>query len=95
MARKRRSQQLKRWAQREKEFNQANNVPNSVGASGRKKSVALCSMTNNAAAATSGEGDNANGKGGKRIHFIPSVTLLEAASRNDIDEGEMMMIRLE
>jgi len=62
LAKKRRSQQLKKWSQREKEFNNK-----------RKKSDANLknNQTNNQ----------------YKVHFVPSVMLLEAAARNDVEEG--------
>jgi protein phosphatase 1 regulatory subunit 16A len=61
LARKRRSQQLKKWSQREKEFN-----------SKRKKSTEVIKI---------------NGQKEYKVHFVPSVMLLEAAARNDVEEG--------
>ncbi|GFR12114.1 uncharacterized protein TNCT_131811 [Trichonephila clavata] len=63
LAKRRRMQQLKKWSQREKEYN----------SNKRKKEILLA-------------------KKGKRtdykVHFVPSVMLLEAAARNDIEEGK-------
>lgn len=66
LARKRRSQQLKKWSQREKEFNFLN----------KRKS-------------TEANFDQKFKKksSGYKVHFIPSVMLLEAATRNDVEEG--------
>lgn len=63
LARKRRSQQLKKWSQREKEFNTK-----------RKKSDF---NTNR----------NKTKENHYKVHFVPSVMLLEAAARNDVEEG--------
>lgn len=66
-AQKRRAQQVKMWAQAEKE------------AQGRKGHREWLRK------------EAAGGGGGrpqKRVLFPPSVTLLEAAARNDLDEGE-------
>lgn len=58
-AQKRRAQQVKAWAQAEKE------------AQGRR-----------------GPGQPPQGAARKQVLFQPSVTLLEAAARNDLEEGE-------
>lgn len=67
-ARKRRLQQLKKWSQREKEYN-----------SKRKKTE-----------------QNMNRKPTKKneykVHFVPSVMLLEAAARNDIEEVRRLLM---
>lgn len=57
LARKRRLQQLKVWAQREKEWNKHHK--------------------------------NKEKQNKKRIFFSSSVMLLEAAARNDVDEGKL------
>lgn len=62
-AQKRRAQQLKGWAQMEKE--QARAGKNSIA---RRK------------------GDGRKG-GRKKVRFPSNITLLEAAARNDLDEG--------
>lgn len=63
LARKRRSQQLKKWSQREKEYCLMNK---------RKRSDIV---------------DSKSKKTAYKVHFVPSVMLLEAATRNDIEEG--------
>ena len=65
LARKRRSQQLKKWSQREKEYSLMNKRK-------RPDDNDSVSMRKNSA---------------YKIHFVPSVMLLEAATRNDVDEG--------
>ncbi|KAG8200358.1 hypothetical protein JTE90_028540 [Oedothorax gibbosus] len=68
-ARKRRLQQLKRWSQREKEYQQTK----------RKKSA--------------GNVVDAPGKGRSyKVHFVPSVMLLEAAARNDVEEVRRLLM---
>ncbi|GIY72061.1 uncharacterized protein CDAR_502571 [Caerostris darwini] len=63
LAKRRRMQQLKKWSQREKEYN----------SNKRKKELQPV-------------------KKGRRndykVHFVPNVMLLEAAARNDIEEGK-------
>lgn len=59
-AQKRRAQQVKMWAQAEKEA-QGRERPRKEAAAGRPQ---------------------------KQVLFSPSVTLLEAAARNDLEEGE-------
>lgn len=63
LAKRRRMQQLKKWGQREKEFN----------SNKRKKELAATKRVR---------------KHDYKVHFVPSVMLLEAAARNDVDEGE-------
>lgn len=70
LARKRRSQQLKKWSQREKDYTYMN-----------KRKRADGSQTDTAKV------KNNNNKNGYKVHFVPSVMLLEAATRNDIYEG--------
>lgn len=60
LARKRRTQQLKKWSQREKEYNNK-----------RRKSEPKSNVKKNE----------------YKVHFVPSVMLLEAAARNDVEEG--------
>lgn len=62
LARKRRLQQLKVWAQREKEWNKHHK-------NSRERQSA------------------------KKIYFSNSVMLLEAAARNDIEEGTVQLIK--
>lgn len=77
MAKKRRLQQLKKWSQREKEFNIQTK---------KHKKTDLNGL------------DDANKENKKRrndnVHFVPSVMLLEAAARNDIDEGKLISIEI-
>lgn len=63
-AHKRRAQQLKSWAQMEKD-----------------------SARGNKAAAVS-KGNKKSGAKARRVSFPENVTLLEAAARNDLEEGE-------
>lgn len=63
-AQKRRAQQVKMWAQAEKE---------AQGRKGQKERS---------------QEEAAGGRRQKRVLFPPSVALLEAASRNDLEEGE-------
>lgn len=63
-AQKRRAQQVKAWAQAEKE------------AQGKKGHLEWPRK------------EAAGGRPQKRVLFPPSVTLLEAAARNDLEEGE-------
>lgn len=63
MARKRRSQQLKKWSQREKEYSTVN----------KKRAEEI-------------ERKNSN----RGVKFVSSVILLEAATRNDVDEGKIL-----
>lgn len=72
LARKRRSQQLKKWSQREKDYTYMN-----------KRKRADGSQTDTAKV----KNNNNNNKNGYKVHFVPSVMLLEAATRNDIYEG--------
>ncbi|CAG2109437.1 unnamed protein product [Medioppia subpectinata] len=65
LARKRRTQQLKKWSQREKEFNNK-----------RRKSDAK----------TTGRRQE------YKVHFVPSVMLLEAAARNDVEEVRRLLM---
>ena len=69
LARKRRGQQLKKWSQREKEYNsKRKKIINEENA--RKQSQKSLSKKND-----------------YKVHFVPSVMLLEAAARNDVEEG--------
>ncbi|CAL1296234.1 unnamed protein product [Larinioides sclopetarius] len=72
-ARKRRLQQLKRWSQREKEYQQNK----------RKKSggAAVDLITKTAKSAKK-----------YKVHFVPSVMLLEAAARNDVEEVRRLLM---
>lgn len=63
-AQKRRAQQVKMWAQAEKE---------AQGRKGHRERLRT---------------EAAGGRPQKRVRFPPSVTLLEAAARNDLEEGE-------
>ncbi|GBM17545.1 hypothetical protein AVEN_121442-1 [Araneus ventricosus] len=62
LAKRRRMQQLKKWSQREKEYNSNKRKKEIVAKKGKRKDY--------------------------KVHFVPSVMLLEAAARNDIEEGE-------
>lgn len=63
LARRRRMQQLKKWSQREKEYN----------SNKKKKDAVIVKKVR---------------RNDYKVHFVPSVMLLEAAARNDIDEGK-------
>lgn len=73
LARKRRSQQLKKWSQRDREgcFLTKRKRPD-LGSGGGGGGDAKSSLKNS----------------GYKVHFVPSVMLLEAATRNDVDEGK-------
>ncbi|KFM77210.1 Protein phosphatase 1 regulatory subunit 16A, partial [Stegodyphus mimosarum] len=72
-ARKRRLQQLKRWSQREKEYQQTK----------RKKSGNAIMDTIPKTAKNSKT---------YKVHFVPSVMLLEAAARNDVEEVRRLLL---
>lgn len=67
LARRRRLQQLKKWSQREKEYN----------SNKRKKEAVIVKKVR---------------KKDYKVHFVPSVMLLEAAARNDIDEVKRLLM---
>ncbi|XP_015907242.1 protein phosphatase 1 regulatory subunit 16A [Parasteatoda tepidariorum] len=71
-ARKRRVQQLKRWNQREKEWQQTK----------RKKG----------GAATPDLIPKSKSNKSYKVHFVPSVMLLEAAARNDVEEVRRLLM---
>lgn len=71
LARKRRSQQLKKFQQREKEYTLLNK---------RKRQDSEQDGTN------SGKKNLVY-----KVHFVPSVMLLEAATRNDVEEGNVIV----
>ena len=73
LAKRRRAEQLKRWSQREREWKKQTNV-NGFGNSNISNGRILRQHQ--------GGGDRRVG-----ISFEPSVVLLEAAARNDLDEG--------
>ena len=73
LAKRRRAEQLKRWSQREREWKKQTNL-NGFGNSNISNSRILRQHQ--------GGGDRRAG-----ISFEPSVVLLEAAARNDLDEG--------
>ncbi|XP_075585092.1 protein phosphatase 1 regulatory subunit 16A [Dermatophagoides farinae] len=77
LARKRRSQQLKKWSQREKDYTYMN-----------KRKRADGSQTDTAKV----KNNNNNNKNGYKVHFVPSVMLLEAATRNDIYEVRRLLM---
>ncbi|KAH7642320.1 ankyrin repeat domain containing protein 24 [Dermatophagoides farinae] len=78
LARKRRSQQLKKWSQREKDYTYMN-----------KRKRADGSQTDTAKVKNN---NNNNNKNGYKVHFVPSVMLLEAATRNDIYEVRRLLM---
>lgn len=67
LARRRRLQQLKKWSQREKEYN----------SNKRKKDAVIVKRAR---------------KNDYKVHFVPSVMLLEAAARNDVDEVKRLLM---
>ena len=77
LAKRRRSEQLKRWSQREREWKKQSSV-NGLGSNN-------ISSNGRALRRDRGAGDRRGG-----ISFEPSVVLLEAAARNDLDEGMLM-----
>ena len=75
LAKRRRAEQLKRWAQREREWKKQSSV-NGFGSNN------LASPNRVVRRDRGGAGDRRGG-----IAFEPSVVLLEAAARNDLEEG--------
>jgi len=73
-ARKKRLLQLKKYQQYERQLEKENNKRTSAAPSGRKK------------AATSTKSVRPQ-RTSQRVQFVSNVVLLEAAARNDIDEG--------
>ncbi|XP_054716867.1 protein phosphatase 1 regulatory subunit 16A-like [Uloborus diversus] len=67
LAKRRRMQQLKKWSQREKEYN----------SNKRKKELVAIKRIK---------------KNDYKVHFVPSVMLLEAAARNDIEEVKRLLM---
>lgn len=80
LAKRRRAEQLKRWGQREREWKKQGPV-NGLG------SNSISSASRVLRRARGGAGDRRDG-----ISFEPSVVLLEAAARNDLDEGSCILI---
>lgn len=75
MAKKRRLQQLKKWSQREKEFTKEQTSQTKKHKKTDLNNESDCDKPESKRRRTD------------RVHFVPSVMLLEAAARNDIDEG--------
>lgn len=75
MAKKRRMQQLKKWSQREKEFTKEQTSQTKKHKKTDLNNEPDCDKPESKRRRTD------------RVHFVPSVMLLEAAARNDIDEG--------
>jgi hypothetical protein len=73
LAKKRRAEQLRRWAQREREFGRDFNRPTS----GSTPPTAGRRVT--------------NGHQRRNITFEPSIMLLEAAARNDLEEVRRLL----
>ena len=69
-AKKRRTMQLKKFAQYEKNLDKENNKKSKKSMAGKNKAV---KKTNNNA---------------RRVIFVDNIMLLEAAARNDIEEGK-------
>ncbi|XP_027198545.2 protein phosphatase 1 regulatory subunit 16A-like [Dermatophagoides pteronyssinus] len=81
LARKRRSQQLKKWSQREKDHTYLNKRKRPDG-----NQIDTAKIKNN------NNNNNNNNKNGYKVHFVPSVMLLEAATRNDIYEVKRLLM---
>lgn len=79
LARKRRMQQLKKWNQKEKEYATKRKKSENQTVNGRKSS-ANPSKTHGVIKKNKKDINY-------KVHFVPSVMLLEAAARNDIEEG--------
>ena len=77
LAKRRRAEQLKRWSQREREWKKQTSV-NGLGNTNISNGRIL--------RRDRGAGDRRVG-----ISFEPSVVLLEAAARNDLDEGMIIL----
>ena len=75
LAKRRRAEQLKRWTQREREWKKQSSA-NGIGNNNISSAGRVLRRDRGAA------GDRQD-----RIAFEPSVVLLEAAARNDLDEG--------
>jgi protein phosphatase 1 regulatory subunit 16A len=92
LAKKRRAEQLRRWTQREREFGrdlgrQPPGLQGNAETDALVAHVALLSLdTFNYCA-----GRAANGHASRRITFEPSIMLLEAAARNDLDEVKRLL----
>ena len=76
LAKRRRAEQLKRWSQREREWKKGTSV-NGFGSTN----------ANSSGRAIGQDGGRPTKRRG--IAFEPSVVLLEAAARNDLDEGNI------
>ena len=81
LAKRRRAEQLKRWAQREREWKKQSSV-NGLGSNN------LPSPSRVVRRDRGGAGDRRGG-----IAFEPSVVLLEAAARNDLEEGRYFLYK--
>ena len=79
LARKRRVQQLKKYNQREKE----------VGGKKKKNSDTTSALATSAAAVKSTKRGK---KCDYKVHFVPSVMLLESAARNDVEEVRRLLM---
>lgn len=67
LAKRRRMQQLKKWSQREKEYNSSKRKKDQLAVKNARKHD-------------------------YKVHFVPSVMLLEAAARNDIEEVKRLLM---
>lgn len=74
MAKKRRMQQLKKWSQREKEL-----TKDQTNQTKKHKKNDLNNEPD--------DKHESKRRRSNRVHFVSSVMLLEAAARNDIEEG--------
>ena len=82
LARKRRLQQLKKYNQKDKE----------VGSKKKKNSDTASSLATSAAALAVFKSTKRGKKCDYKVHFVPSVMLLESAARNDIDEVRRLLM---
>lgn len=85
LARKRRVQQLKKYNQREKEVT-SKKKKNSDTTS------ALATSATSAAAAGAVKSTKRGKKCDYKVHFVPSVMLLESAARNDVQEVRRLLM---
>jgi len=99
LARKRRIQQLKKWNQKEKEYQSKeskstknNNTLTSSSIMPSKKATSSNQKGKTAAANNSKLKRPTKGSQGYKVHFVPSVMLLEAAARNDVEEVRRLLM---
>jgi len=75
-ARKKRLLQLKKYQQYERQLEKENNKKSTATSSGRKKATKLVRPQRTS----------------PRVQFVSNVVLLEAAARNDIEEGMIQVV---